>query len=47
MNLAGLVVFPPFLEGHGEFVCDQDLALTVRIRDLNRSLRLGGLHVSW
>ncbi len=28
--------FPPFLEGHGAFVCDQDLALTVRIRDLNR-----------
>ncbi len=32
------------LEGHGAFVCDQDLALTVRIRDLNR--RFGGLQVS-
>jgi hypothetical protein len=31
----GLAFFPPFLEGHGAFqgVCDQDLALTVRIRD--------------
>jgi hypothetical protein len=37
----GLAFFPPFLEGHGAFVCDQDLALTVtvRIRDLNRRLR--------
>jgi hypothetical protein len=26
----GLAFFPPFLEGHGAFVCDQDLALTVR-----------------
>ena len=34
----GLAFFPPFLEGHGAFVCDQDLALTVRIRDLNRRL---------
>ena len=25
----GLAFFPPFLEGHGAFVCDQDLALTV------------------
>jgi hypothetical protein len=33
----GLAFFLPFLEGHGAFVCDQDLALTVRIRDLNRS----------
>ena len=42
----GLAFFPPFLEGHGafKFVCDQDLALTVRIRDLNR--RFGGLQVS-
>ena len=40
----GLAFFPPFLEGHGAFVCDQDLALTVRIRDLNR--RFGGLQVS-
>jgi hypothetical protein len=39
----GLAFFPPFLEGHGAFVCDQDLALTVRIRDLKR--RLSGLHV--
>ncbi len=37
----GLALFPPFLEGHGAFVSDQDLALTVRIRDLNR--RFGGL----
>ena len=29
----GLAFFPPFLEGHGAFFCDQDLALTVRIRD--------------
>ena len=37
----GLAFFPPFLEGHGAFVCDQDLAITVRrIRDLNR--RFGG-----
>ncbi len=36
--------FPPFLASHGAFVCDPDLALTVRIRDLNR--RFGGLHVS-
>ena len=36
-------MFPPFLEGHGAFVCDQDLALPVRIRDLNR--RFGGLQV--
>jgi len=40
----GLAFFPPFLEGHGALVCDQDPALTVRIRDLNR--RFGGLHVS-
>ena len=44
----GLAFFPPFqlevLEGHGAFVCDHDLALTVRIRDLNR--RFGGLQVS-
>ena len=40
----GLAFFPPFLEGHGAFVCDQDLAPTVRIRDLKR--RFGGLHVS-
>ena len=33
-----LAFFPPFLEGHGAFVCDQDLALTVRIRDFNRRL---------
>jgi hypothetical protein len=35
-----------FLEGHGAFACDQDLqvALTVRIRDLNR--KFGGLQVS-
>jgi hypothetical protein len=39
----GLAFFPPFLKGHGLFVCDQDLALTVRIRDLNR--RFGGLQV--
>ncbi len=32
----GLAFFPPFLEGHGAFVRDHDLALTVRIRDLNR-----------
>ncbi len=25
-----LAFFPPFLVGHGAFVCDQDLALTVR-----------------
>jgi len=36
--------FAPFLEGHGAFVRDQDLALTVRIRDLNR--RFSGLQVS-
>ena len=43
----GLAFFPPILEGHGAFVCDQDLALTsstVRIRDFNR--RFGGLQVS-
>ena len=40
----GLAFFPPFLEGHGAFACDQDLALTVRIRDLNR--RFGGRQVS-
>jgi hypothetical protein len=40
----GLAFAPPFLEGHGAFVCDQDLALTVRIRDFNR--RFGGLQVS-
>ena len=39
-----LAFFPPFLEGHGAFIRDQDLALTVRIRDLNR--RFGGLQVS-
>jgi hypothetical protein len=37
-------LFPAILEGHGAFVCDRDLALTVRIRDLNR--RFGGLQVS-
>jgi hypothetical protein len=37
----GLAFFPPFLEGHGAFVCDQDLSLTVRIRDLD-----SGLHVA-
>ncbi len=42
----GLAFFPPFLEGHGAFVRDQDLALTVRIRDLNRSFQVGGLQVS-
>ncbi len=26
----GLAFFPPYLEVHGAFVCDQDLALTVR-----------------
>jgi hypothetical protein len=38
----GLALFPPFpvLEGHGALVCDQDLALTVRIRDLNRRFQL-------
>jgi hypothetical protein len=44
-ELEGLAFFAPFLEGHasGAFVCDQDLALPVRIpgRDLNR--RFGGL----
>jgi hypothetical protein len=30
----GLAFFPPFLEGHGAFVCDQDLALTIRIREV-------------
>ncbi len=40
----GLAFFAPFLEGHGAFVCDQDLALPIRIRDLNR--RFGGLQVS-
>jgi hypothetical protein len=36
---------PPFLEGHSAFVCDQDLALTVRIRrrDLNRRFKFGWL----
>jgi hypothetical protein len=29
----GLAFFPPFREGHGAFVSDQDLALSVRIRD--------------
>jgi hypothetical protein len=29
-----LAFFPPLLEGHGAFVCDQDLALTVLIRAL-------------
>ncbi len=38
----GPAFFTPLLEGHGAFVCDQDPALTVRIRDLNR--RFGGLH---
>ena len=37
----GRAFFPPFLEGHDAFDCDQDLALTVRIRDFNR--RFGGL----
>ena len=36
----------PFLEGHGAFVCDQDPALTVRIRALNRGFKFGGLQVS-
>jgi hypothetical protein len=42
----GPAFLPPFLEGHGAFACDQpeDLALTVRIRDLSR--RFGGLQVS-
>jgi hypothetical protein len=40
----GLAFFSPFLEGHDAFVRDQDLALTFRIRDLNR--RFGGLQVS-
>ena len=40
----GLAFIPPFLEGHGAFVCDQDRAPTVRIRDLNR--RFSGLQVS-
>ena len=40
----GLAFVPPFLEGLGAFVCDEDLAPTVRIRDLNR--RFGGLQVS-
>ena len=47
--LEGLTFFPPFLEGHhhdGAFGCDQDLALTVRIRDLNRRFQVGGLQVS-
>ena len=38
---AAFFKFPPFLEGHGAFVRDQDLALTVRIRDFNR--RFGNL----
>ena len=38
----GLPVFPPFLDGHGAFVCDQDPALSVRIRDSNRRLSLAG-----
>jgi hypothetical protein len=48
----GLAFFPPFLEGHGAFVsgCDhdhwQDLALTVRIRDLPVNRRFGGLQVT-
>ncbi len=37
-------LFPPFLDGHGAFVCDRDLALTVHIRDLNRGF--GGLQAS-
>ena len=42
---------PPFLQGHGAFVCDQDLALTVRIQDLKRwfgglFLLDSGLHVA-
>jgi hypothetical protein len=48
LDSEGRAFFPPFLEGHGvyngAFVCDQDLALTVRIRDVNR--RFGGLQVS-
>ena len=40
----GLAFVPPFLEGRGAFVCDEDLAPTVRIRDLNR--RFGGLQVA-
>jgi hypothetical protein len=44
----GLAFFAPFLasEGHGAFVCDQDLSLSVRIRDLNRRFASGGLQVS-
>jgi hypothetical protein len=39
-----LALFAPFLEGHGAFVCDQDLSLVrIMIRDLNR--RFGGLQV--
>jgi hypothetical protein len=40
----GLAFVPPFLERHGAFVGDEDLASTVRIRDLKR--KFGGLHVS-
>jgi hypothetical protein len=40
----GLAFVPPFLQVAFKFVCDQGLALTVRIRDSNR--RLGGLQVS-
>ena len=42
----GLAFIPPFLECHGAFVCDQDLAPTVRIRDLNRRFQISGLQVS-
>ena len=47
-----LAFFPPFLEGHGAFVCDQDLTLRVRIRDSIaglvgfRFLLESGLHVA-
>jgi hypothetical protein len=40
----GLAFFAPLAFRKGRGVCDQDLALTVRIRDLNR--RFGGLQVS-
>ncbi len=33
------------LEGHGAFACDQNLALTVRIRDSSLNRRFGGLQV--
>jgi hypothetical protein len=39
-----MFLFLFLFKGHGAFVCDQDLSLTVRIRDLNR--RFGGL-LTW